>query len=60
MCSRGPIGTYGNFEIMPMFCPDGFNSCNVTLATRERFRKNNTDVRFALAILDSIFDLMSL
>lgn len=39
------IGTYGNFEIMPMFCPGGFNTCNVTLASRERFRKNNTDVR---------------
>ncbi|KAH9942413.1 glycoside hydrolase family 92 protein [Epithele typhae] len=37
------LGTYGNFEIMPMFCPDGFNSCNVTLAERERFRKNHTD-----------------
>ncbi|RDX47875.1 glycoside hydrolase family 92 protein [Lentinus brumalis] len=37
------LGTYGNFEVMPMFCPGGFNTCNVTLASRERFRKNNTD-----------------
>ncbi|KAI0675348.1 glycoside hydrolase family 92 protein [Trametes maxima] len=37
------LGTYGNFEIMPMVCPGGFNTCPVTLAARERFRKNNTD-----------------
>ncbi|KAI9062844.1 glycoside hydrolase family 92 protein [Trametes sanguinea] len=37
------LGTYGNFEIMPMVCPHGFNSCPLTLASRERFRKNNTD-----------------
>ncbi|THH33315.1 hypothetical protein EUX98_g870 [Antrodiella citrinella] len=37
------LGTYGNFEIMPMLCPGGFNTCATTLATRERFRKNNTD-----------------
>ncbi|TBU45769.1 glycoside hydrolase family 92 protein [Dichomitus squalens] len=37
------LGTYGNFEIMPMLCPGGFNSCKVLLADRERFRKNNTD-----------------
>ncbi|KAI0630406.1 glycoside hydrolase family 92 protein [Trametes polyzona] len=37
------LGTYGNFEIMPMVCPGGFDTCPVTLAARERFRKNNTD-----------------
>ena len=29
---------------MPLLCPDGFNTCTTTLAARERFRKNNTDV----------------
>ena len=38
-------GTYGNFEIMPLLCPGGFDTCTVLLADRERFRKNNTDVR---------------
>ncbi|KAJ3475019.1 hypothetical protein NLI96_g12105 [Meripilus lineatus] len=38
------LGTYGNFEIMPLMCPGGFNTCTTTLQTRERFRKNNTDV----------------
>ncbi|KAJ8472735.1 hypothetical protein ONZ51_g8332 [Trametes cubensis] len=37
------LGTYGNFEIMPLICPGGFDSCPLTLAARERFRKNNTD-----------------
>ncbi|KAI0072512.1 glycoside hydrolase family 92 protein [Panus rudis PR-1116 ss-1] len=37
------LGTYGNFEIMPLLCPGGFNACNTTLQRRERFRKNNTD-----------------
>lgn len=37
------IGTYGNFEIMPLLCPDGFDTCTTTLAARERLRKNNTD-----------------
>ena len=27
-----------------MVCPGGFDTCPVTLAARERFRKNNTDV----------------
>ena len=30
-----------------MLCPGGFNTCNVLLADRERFRKNNTDVCLA-------------
>ncbi|KAM5540286.1 hypothetical protein V8D89_006105 [Ganoderma adspersum] len=37
------LGTYGNFEIMPLLCPGGFDTCTVLLADRERFRKNNTD-----------------
>ncbi|KAH9946931.1 glycoside hydrolase family 92 protein [Amylocystis lapponica] len=36
-------GTYGNFEIMPLLCPGGFDSCTTTLESRERYRKNNTD-----------------
>ncbi|OBZ71008.1 hypothetical protein A0H81_09134 [Grifola frondosa] len=36
-------GTYGNFEILPLLCPDGFDTCTTTLDSRERFRKNNTD-----------------
>ncbi|KAF7297899.1 Glycoside hydrolase family 92 protein [Mycena chlorophos] len=38
------LGTYGNFEIMPLSCPGGFNTCTTRLAARERLRKNNTDV----------------
>ena len=34
-----------------MFCPHGFNTCNVTLASRERFRKNNTDASALLVFL---------
>ncbi|KAE9392262.1 glycoside hydrolase family 92 protein [Gymnopus androsaceus JB14] len=37
------LGTYGNFEIMPMTCPGGFDTCSTMLADRETFRKNNTD-----------------
>ncbi|KAH8107955.1 glycoside hydrolase family 92 protein [Cristinia sonorae] len=37
------LGTYGNFEIMPLVCPGGFDTCTTTLEKRERFRKNNTD-----------------
>jgi hypothetical protein len=36
-------GTYGNFEIMPLLCPGGFNTCTTTLDARERLRKPNTD-----------------
>ena len=36
---------------MPMLCPGGFNSCKVLLADRERYRKNNTDVRLPEAAL---------
>ncbi|KIM83325.1 glycoside hydrolase family 92 protein [Piloderma croceum F 1598] len=37
------LGTYGNFEIMPLLCPDGFETCTTTLAARERYRMNDTD-----------------
>ena len=37
------LGTYGNFEIMPLLCPGGFNTCTTTLAARQRLRKPNTD-----------------
>ncbi|THU96772.1 glycoside hydrolase family 92 protein [Dendrothele bispora CBS 962.96] len=37
------LGTYGNFEIMPLLCPGGFDTCTTSLDARERFRKNNTD-----------------
>lgn len=38
------LGTYGNFEVMPMLCPGGFDTCATSLSARETFRKNNTDV----------------
>lgn len=37
-------GSYGNFEIMPLLCPDGFDFCTTSLDARQRLRKNNTDV----------------
>ncbi|KAI0305662.1 glycoside hydrolase family 92 protein [Multifurca ochricompacta] len=37
------LGTYGNFEIMPLICPGGFDTCLPNLSGRERLRKNNTD-----------------
>ncbi|KAH9176527.1 glycoside hydrolase family 92 protein [Lactarius sanguifluus] len=37
------LGTYGNFEVMPLICPGGFDSCAPNLRGRERLRKNNTD-----------------
>lgn len=36
-------GTYGNFEIMPLLCPNGFDTCTTTILARERLRKLNTD-----------------
>ncbi|THH00763.1 hypothetical protein EW026_g1813 [Hermanssonia centrifuga] len=36
-------GSYGNFEIMPLLCPGGFDTCATSLEAREIFRKNNTD-----------------
>lgn len=40
------LGTYGNFEIMPLMCPGGFDTCTTRLDDRERLRKNNTDGSF--------------
>ncbi|KZV95053.1 glycoside hydrolase family 92 protein [Exidia glandulosa HHB12029] len=37
------LGSYGNFKIMPQFCPGGFNTCKTILSQRQRLRKNNTD-----------------
>ncbi|KAI5120307.1 hypothetical protein M0805_005811 [Coniferiporia weirii] len=37
------LGSYGNFEIMPLICPFGFHTCTTTLQTRASLRKNNTD-----------------
>ena len=37
------LGTYGNFEIMPLLCPDGFETCTVRIDDRLRYRKDNTD-----------------
>ncbi|EPT04555.1 hypothetical protein FOMPIDRAFT_131733 [Fomitopsis schrenkii] len=37
------LGTYGNFEIMPLLCPGGFETCTVRIDERLRYRKNNTD-----------------
>ena len=36
-------GTYGNFEIMPLLCPKGFNTCTTTLAARQRLRQPGSD-----------------
>ncbi|KAK7052309.1 glycoside hydrolase family 92 protein [Favolaschia claudopus] len=38
------LGTYGNFEIMPLLCPNGFDTCTTSLARRQRLRKLNTDL----------------
>ncbi|KAG5729574.1 hypothetical protein E4T56_gene5159, partial [Termitomyces sp. T112] len=37
------LGTYGNFEVMPVLCPHGFDTCTTRLADRQRLRKLNTD-----------------
>ncbi|KAI0032107.1 glycoside hydrolase family 92 protein [Vararia minispora EC-137] len=37
------LGTYGLFEIMPVECPSGFNSCPTRIVDRQRLRKNFTD-----------------
>jgi hypothetical protein len=37
------LGTYGNFEIMPLLCPNGFDTCTTRLLARERLRKLRTD-----------------
>lgn len=40
------LGTYGNFEVMPVLCPHGFDTCTTSLAARQRLRKPNTDDAF--------------
>ncbi|KAF9264108.1 glycoside hydrolase family 92 protein [Marasmius fiardii PR-910] len=37
------LGTYGNFEVMPLLCPNGFETCTTRLSDRQRLRKLNTD-----------------
>ncbi|KAF8627844.1 hypothetical protein AX15_004260 [Amanita polypyramis BW_CC] len=37
------LGSYGNFEIMPLLCPGGFETCTTRLNARERLRKPYTD-----------------
>ncbi|TFK19310.1 glycosyl hydrolase [Coprinopsis marcescibilis] len=37
------LGTYGNFEIMPVLCPGGFETCTTSLNGRQRFRKPDSD-----------------
>ena len=37
------LGTYGNFEIMPVLCPGGFETCTTSLAARQRLREPLTD-----------------
>ena len=37
------LGSYGNFEIMPLICSGGFDTCAPNLAGRERLRMDNTD-----------------
>ncbi|KAG6919383.1 hypothetical protein DXG01_006932 [Tephrocybe rancida] len=37
------LGTYGNFEVMPILCPHGFDTCTTTLAARQRLRKLDSD-----------------
>ncbi|KAJ6594301.1 glycoside hydrolase family 92 protein [Mycena capillaripes] len=38
------LGTYGNFEIMPLLCPHGFDTCTTSLNSRQRLRKLHTDL----------------
>ncbi|EAU91164.2 glycosyl hydrolase [Coprinopsis cinerea okayama7 len=37
------LGTYGNFEVMPVLCPGGFETCTTSLNARQRLRKPFTD-----------------
>ncbi|OAX37357.1 glycoside hydrolase family 92 protein [Rhizopogon vinicolor AM-OR11-026] len=37
------LGSYGNFEVMPLLCPGGFDTCTTRLAARETYRMNDTD-----------------
>jgi hypothetical protein len=40
-------GSYGNFEVMPLICPKGWQTCTTTVNNRMRYRKNNTDGELA-------------
>lgn len=53
------LGTYGNFEIMPLLCPGGFDTCTTTLESRERLRKPNTDGHIVFCISISFGFLIS-
>ncbi|KAK7040792.1 hypothetical protein VNI00_009698 [Paramarasmius palmivorus] len=37
------LGSYGNFEVMPLTCDGGFDNCTTLLNDRLRLRKLNTD-----------------
>ncbi|MBW0573298.1 hypothetical protein O181_113013, partial [Austropuccinia psidii MF-1] len=39
----GVLGSYGNFEIMPVLCPDGFNSCPTWNTGRTKYRVPGSD-----------------
>ncbi|MBW0583679.1 hypothetical protein O181_123394, partial [Austropuccinia psidii MF-1] len=39
----GVLGSYGNFEIMPVICPDGFNSCPTWNTGRTKYRVPGSD-----------------
>ncbi|EGG07512.1 family 92 glycoside hydrolase, partial [Melampsora larici-populina 98AG31] len=36
-------GSYGNFEIMPMRCPQGLDTCNTTVEERMKYRAAGSD-----------------
>ena len=44
------LGSYGNFEVMPLLCPGGFDTCTTRLTDRERYRKNDTDGNIRLPL----------
>ncbi|KAJ7594497.1 glycoside hydrolase family 92 protein, partial [Mycena floridula] len=52
------LGTYGNFEVMPLLCPHGFDTCTTSLAARQRLRMPKTDEAspgyFSLTLNNSI------
>ncbi|KIY50865.1 glycoside hydrolase family 92 protein [Fistulina hepatica ATCC 64428] len=39
----GASGSYGNFAVMPLLCPDGFETCATRYAARERLRQPYSD-----------------
>ncbi|KAG5641847.1 hypothetical protein DXG03_004106 [Asterophora parasitica] len=54
------FGTYGNFEVMPLLCPNGFDTCTTTLAARQRLRKPSTDGESILSRRESQGQLLSI